>query len=613
MTDFGGERFDPTLAESKNDDNEQEKILEKLQKKIKKRKLEESKTEPIQEEITESARKKKKKKKHATEESSTKENETPPITEDSSEQKDEQGEEAKQPKKRGKNKKKGNVNSVLGFTPLGEDLQRKKKKVNRILPNWLLNPDVAEIDYLSNQLPVTDMQGLDTVLTDRLQKLGFKHFFPVQRQIVPILLKPHIYRPHDVCVSAPTGSGKTLAFVLPIIQRLKSRIVPKVRAMVVLPTVDLAQQVYRVFHVFAAGTGLKVKALTGQSSMAKEQADLYRQSGTGILHQLADILVVTPGRLVRHIRESDKLDLTALRFLIIDEADRMIMNITDDWLNLLETAVFSNGRPRPGPLTVENLRKNELPLQKLLFSATLGQDPEKLEQINLFEPKLFRCIVPPKDLAGKIEDYGADDMSEYCVPAELKQFTLTSDIAVKPLMVKCVIEKLEIKSALIFTKSKEATHRLALVLTNLGFSCGELSKDVKEQRKKVLNKFRTGAIKLLVCSDALARGIDIEKLDAVISYDCPQFINAYIHRIGRTARAGREGTSVTILEPSQVKNFEKMVKGAGLDKVDAMQIDKSEYEDEMDKYHLALEHTKRDIIMEQEERANNNNQNSKRN
>merc|ERR1719470_104355 len=117
-----------------------------------------------------------------------------------------------------------------------------------------------------------------------------------------------------------------------------------------------------------------------------------------MVHQLYDILVVTPGRLIHTIRDTPSLDLSHLRYLVIDEADRMMDNITNDWLNILETAVHTRGRPRPGLLTAANASKQQLPLQKLLFSATLSQDPEQLEQLSLFEPKLYRCLVPSAGL-----------------------------------------------------------------------------------------------------------------------------------------------------------------------------------------------------------------------
>jgi len=568
MADFQVERFDP--ENEGNKENDQEKILNKLKKKLsKKRKLqaEEEKKQP--------------------------------------EEKKEDGQENDEPKKKRRKKgKKGEGKEETGFTVLGEEKATKKKKVSRVLPYWLANPDIAEVDLLADRLAVDDMEHLDTFLKEKLKKRGIEHFFPVQRQIIPFLLKTghnQYYRPNDVCVSAPTGSGKTLAFVLPIVHSLKSRMVPKVRALVVLPTQDLAVQVYKVFLAFAEGTGLRVKLMTGLHSLSQEQAELFRVGSTGIIHQQVDILVATPGRLTHHIRETKELDLTALRYLVIDEADRMMNNIADEWLGALEAAVFSGKREAPGPLNVLNARKQELPLQKLLFSATLSQDPEKLEQINLFEPKLFRCVVPVKDLEGKVVDTeDQDEITEFSIPAELKQLSVKIDQGRKPLAVSCLIKKLKLKSVLVFTKSNESTHRLALVLSHLGFEAGELSSDVRMKRKKTLAKLRSGALQVLVCSDALARGIDVENLEGVISYDCPQFLKTYIHRVGRTARAGKTGTAITLYEPIQGKSLKRMLDEGGVNGVQEYQMEDTELESGLTEFNAALEQTKRDLQMERD-------------
>jgi len=581
------ERFDPTKVGERETVNDETEILAKLKNKIKKRKIEYEQEETVVSEEPATKKKKKEKKKKRI---------LKPENESESEQvKDERKEkEIKEPSK---------------FTPIGQNIIKKKLTVKRVLPNWLQNPDIAEIDYLADMLPITDMEGLDTVLVNHLQELGFENYFPVQRQVIPIIQKPHKYRPHDVCVSAPTGSGKTLTFVLPILQALKSRVVPKVRAIVVVPTVNLVQQVFKVFQLFANGTGLKVKALS-PNTFEQEQKQLYRIGDTGIIHQCADILISTPFRLVNIIRETEILDLTALRYLVIDEADQIVMDIRNDWLSVLESAVYSKGRNRPGPLNVINMRKRELPLQKLLFSATIGQDPEKLELLNLFEPKLFRCIVPSKDLDGKvIANYGDGDVPKFSIPAELIQYKVTAEIAHKPLMVKYLMDKFKFDSVLVFTKSKEATHRLCLVLANLGYDCKEVSANInKEEREKIVDAISNKILKIVVCSDALARGIDIDKLDGVISYDAPSYTNTYIHRVGRTARAGRQGTAITILEQDQELNFDRIVEEVGSTKVEQYQVDQDEFDEEKPRYMQALDEVKKLVIKEQQKLMEKNRQ-----
>merc|ERR1719470_49845 len=307
-----------------------------------------------------------------------------------------------------------------------------------------------------------------------------------------------------------------------------------------------------------------------------------------MVHQLYDILVVTPGRLIHTIRDTPSLDLSHLRYLVIDEADRMMDNITNDWLNILETAVHTRGRPRPGLLTAANASKQQLPLQKLLFSATLSQDPE---QLALFEPKLYRCLVPSAGLGLSV--------AQTSLPATLRQFYTVSRQGDKPAMVHQVITEQSMAKVLVFTHNNETVHRLVLVLEQLGHNVGEFSSLVKG-RKKVLSKLDRGVFDVVVCSDVMARGIDLEGLDGVISYDVPTYAKTYIHRVGRTARAGKEGVAVSLCEEKQVKNFLKMVKDAGIEGVAELSISEEKLESLGDKFAVCMEAVKEILQKEKE-------------
>lgn len=155
----------------------------------------------------------------------------------------------KKRKKKAKKRKEADGNVDLeesSFTILGEHAAKKKAKVQRVLPQWLANPDIVSVDFHEDQLAVHDLPGLHPTLVEKLRQNGISHFFPVQRQVIPFLLPSDdasFFRPNDVCVSAPTGSGKTLAFVVPVVQALQDRVVPRIRALVVLPVQDLAMQV----------------------------------------------------------------------------------------------------------------------------------------------------------------------------------------------------------------------------------------------------------------------------------------------------------------------------------------------------------------------------------
>ena len=490
-------------------------------------------------------------------------------------------------KKKKKNKKKKDPSQVEGFTILGDPTDKSTKKVNRVLPHWLAHPDIVNVDLMSSAVEVGSMPGLESWMVEKLRKEGISSLFPVQRQVIPHLLEVSRYRPRDVCVSAPTGSGKTLAFVLPVVQALAGRMVPRVRCVVVLPTQELAGQVHSVFNTFTAGTGLRTKLLTGADSVLGEES-LVRRGPGGTVHQRFDILVVTPGRLTHTIRECPGLDLSHLRYLVIDEADRMMENIAQDWLNVLEDAVYTGHRKRPGPLTVETMRQPAIPLQKLLFSATLSHDPEQLEQLNLFEPSLYRCVVPAHgDVAQSL-------------PATLAQLYCVARPEDKPLSLHRLLRQRSIKRGLVFTHSNETVHRLALLLGELGHSVGELSSEV-QGRKKVLSGLGRGQYEVVVCSDVVARGIDLTDLDCVVSYDVPAYVKTYIHRVGRTARAGKEGLAVTICQEREVKTFLKMLKDSSIVGIEELEIEAEDDEDQT-KYQEALEKVKEILTQEKTEK-----------
>ena len=226
-------------------------------------------------------------------------------------------------KKGRKRKRKSSLSKDTGFTPLGNVTSKEKVKVRRVLPKWLAKPDIVAVDLGDQQMVVENMKELDNDIIETLKINGIKYFFPVQRQVIPQLLqnswKVNFFWPSDICVSAPTGSGKTLAFVLPIIQALKNRIVPKVRALVILPVQDLAVQVFKVFQIYGVKTSLRIKLISGQKSFAQEQNELVVKGVENQYFSLADIIVATPGRLVDHIQKTEGFTLNHLRYLIIGE------------------------------------------------------------------------------------------------------------------------------------------------------------------------------------------------------------------------------------------------------------------------------------------------------
>ncbi|XP_028295961.1 ATP-dependent RNA helicase DDX51 [Gouania willdenowi] len=485
------------------------------------------------------------------------------------------GDEAKITDMENINRSSGKTSAPTGFTVLGGFESKPVQKVHRVLPQWLTEPDLIHRDIRNNLVPTADVSGICAQLRRSLHSHGIKNLFPVQAEVIPAVLESSQegflfgrggYRPRDICVSAPTGSGKTLAFVIPVIQVLMKRVVCEVRALAVLPTKELAQQVYKVFMSYAEGTPLRVVLLAGQKSFAAEHASLSVLGG-GIRRSLADIVVATPGRLVDHINKNSDLHLEHLRFLIIDEADRMIDSMHQSWLTQVVKAVYRSEvaaghqsvlqRVEPVCITAASLSPPQIPLQKLLFSATLTQNPEKLKLLDLHQPRLFSSTHTAE--APTLQQDGfhfPQGLTEYYVPCTLNN---------KPLHILHFIIRMKLSPVLCFTNSRETAHRLYLLVQLFGgIQAAEFSSRLSPgQRKKTLKEFEKGKVQLLISTDAAARGIDINAVKCVVNYDAPQFIRTYIHRIGRTARAGKSGLAFTFLLRVQEKKFLQMLSDAG--------------------------------------------------
>jgi len=556
------------------------------------------------------------------------------------------------------------------------------------LPPWMHR---AHASIIEARTPSTAMLGLDERLVAALGRLGVHQCFPVQAAVVPVVLAAHAARrAADVCVCAPTGSGKTLAYALPIVQALLPRVVTRLRALVLLPTRGLAAQVHGVFCTLCEGTPLRCGLAAGQEGVSweRERASLVRVSGgssTGSYHEAdlvagegtsaVDIVIATPGRLVEHLQSGAPFTLQHLRFLVVDEADRLLSQGYQGWLrsvldaahirpshaapilglrSVLDAAHIrpSHATPilgrsalaAPAALAAETVRARlgsaaarsrgaplaltgaDAPLLKLLFSATLTRSPAKLAPLQLVNPRYF-CV------AG----------ARYATPATLKEWMLTCGAQEKPRLLLLLLrglleaeaqeaeaedvaeggraegkvmeggedgddddkdddddsaaevtedvrlndeaEDAEADAALaavgkgggglrrrslksgrviVFCSSLESTHRLTRLLHMLGIAATEFSSSVPpKQRTLALERLKSGQTRVLIASDAMARGMDVEGVSVVINYDPPANIKGYVHRVGRTARAGKAGTSYTLLKDSEVHHFKaSMAKAA---------------------------------------------------
>ena len=300
------------------------------------------------------------------------------------------------------------------------------------LPPWMRQ---AHASVIEARTPSTKSLGLDPRLVAALRRMGARRCFPVQAAVVPVVLAAHAARcASDMCVCAPTGSGKTLAYALPVVQSLLTRVVPRLRALVLLPTRGLAAQVHEVFRSLCVGTDVRVGLAAGQEgiSFERERALLVSGDGPGTAGASpVDILIATPGRLVEHLQGgggggegTGGLTVQHLRWLVIDEADRLLSQGYQGWLSIVLDAAhapppatgFTAGvtggftaclaagslggtsqRPRLGSAAAVSRGRplatpaQEAPLLKLLFSATLTRSPAKLAPLRLCRPRYF-CV-----------------------------------------------------------------------------------------------------------------------------------------------------------------------------------------------------------------------------
>ncbi|OCF56210.1 ATP-dependent RNA helicase DDX51/DBP6 [Kwoniella mangroviensis CBS 10435] len=476
---------------------------------------------------------------------------------------------------------------------------------------------------------VKEIKTISERMKGKLRETGVEDLFAVQAAILPHLLSlrlnPLPYdRLHDYLISAPTGSGKTLAYAIPIIEILSQRITTRLRALIVLPTRDLVIQVRETLEVLAKGTGLNIGAVTGQHSFTQEQSQLVADMETPLLggSSKLDILIATPGRLIDHLQSTPNFTLQHLRFLIIDEADRLLNQSFQNWLSQVLSYINPPDPPRPlpegflvqpwdkvAPSWMEGLglidRKeewNERPpvtCQKLLFSATLTRDPSKVAALSLTSPKYY--IIQSTNLPSIPYNIG----ETFSFPSTLSEKMLILPSALKPLNLIHLIYSTEfgISNGLIFTKSVESSQRLLNLLQffNDAFISGGKKLVVKgytgelksSERKRILSDFSEGKINLLVCSDLIARGMDLPSVANVISYDVPLDMRKYVHRVGRTARAGREGTAWTLVEKQEALHFKGMMNTAGhLKAIRKVKVKEDDLSDYKESYEIAMKRLK---------------------
>ncbi|CCG80626.1 ATP-dependent RNA helicase dbp6 [Taphrina deformans PYCC 5710] len=416
------------------------------------------------------------------------------------------------------------------------------------LPKYLQSPTVVSV---RDTAPFSNFP-LCKKIQENLAKCEFEHAFAVQAAMLPILLGRHLPEDRkDFLVSAPTGSGKTLTYVIPILQTLQSRRITRLRAIVIVPTRELVQQVQSTFESLSSRLGLKIESLSATRSFATEQRLLVNDYEPYAPSNV-DILICTPGRLVDHIKSTPRFTLRDLRFLVIDEGDRLLNQSFQGWSLEIDEALKPLAESETQTFDIFTTKSEER-CQKLIFSATLSTDPSLLAQLNLVDPALY---LVQNDAEAEI-----DDVTRFTTPATLEEFFVHSpDSVPKPLVLLTTLQRMQVKNALVFTNSNEAAVKLSSLMNrlNLGRCESFTSTLTPSLRRRHLADFSSTTtpvaanISFLVCSDLMARGIDTT-VSAVINYDSSISVRQYIHRVGRTARAGHTGRAISLVEESESK------------------------------------------------------------
>jgi ATP-dependent RNA helicase DeaD len=359
--------------------------------------------------------------------------------------------------------------------------------------------------------------GLTPVLLEALTALGYEEPTPIQREAIPPLLEGR-----DILAQAATGTGKTAAFALPLLQRLPDTAPEPSQPtlLVLVPTRELAIQVAEAFHRYGRALGALTVPIYGGQEFSQQ---------IRILRRGVHVVVATPGRALDHLRRKT-LDLSALAAVVLDEADEMLdMGFADEIEAILDAAPAER--------------------QTALFSATMAPRIARIAERHLRDPA--------KVLVAR----------EATAEGELPKVRQTAYVLPRPQKVTALGRILDLEApelALIFCRTRHEVDSLAESLGGRGYRVLGLHGGMtQDQRDKVMKRTRGGTVDLLVATDVAARGLDIEQISHVVNFNVPESPAAYVHRIGRTGRAGREGVAITLVEPREhrfLRNIEQLTR-----------------------------------------------------
>lgn len=350
-----------------------------------------------------------------------------------------------------------------------------------------------------------------------LSNIGFSTPTPIQSKTIPVALMGK-----DIVGGAVTGSGKTAAFIVPILERLvyRPKKVPTSRVVILAPTRELAMQCHSVALKLAAFTDIKFCLCVGGLSLKSQEAELRLRP---------DVIIATPGRFIDHMRNSASFNTDGVEILVLDEADRMLEDGFADELNEI----------------INTLPKQR---QTMLFSATMTDSVDKLIRLSLQRPVRLMVDSKRSTAAGLVQEF-----------IRIRPQHIEKRLA----MLVFLCKNYYTERVIIFFRSKAFAHRVRIIFGLMGLKAAELHGSLsQEQRIQAVETFRTGKAPFLLATDLASRGLDIKNIETVINYEAPQSLEIYLHRVGRTARAGRSGRAITLAAESDRKVVKAAVKSA---------------------------------------------------
>ncbi|KAL5615051.1 hypothetical protein BROUX41_005115 [Berkeleyomyces rouxiae] len=356
--------------------------------------------------------------------------------------------------------------------------------------------------------------GVVDALCEACDNLGYKKPTPIQQKSIPAAVTGR-----DIIGLAETGSGKTAAFSIPILQALLEKPQPYF-ALVLAPTRELATQIGQVFDALGAQIALRCAVVIGGLDMVTQSIALSKKP---------HVIVATPGRILDHLEKTKGFSLRSLKYLVMDEADRLLdMDF--------------------GPILDKILKFLPRERNTYLFSATMSSKIESLQRASLRNP--VRVSI---------------SANKYQTVSTLKQNYVFIPHMHKDTYLIYLITEFAGQTTIVFTRTQYEAQRISILLRTLGFGAiplyGQLSQTA---RLGALNKFKSGSREILVATDVAARGLDIPKVDLVINFDLPQDSKTYVHRVGRTARAGKSGVAITIMTQYDIEIFTRIEAALGM-------------------------------------------------